>query len=93
MTKYNQSCKQPVFNFYLQHSKNCSLSWRYFQVSRQTLNRWIKQFNYFITNWLSVFDKNKRILPNLTSRLFKRLRNRNVLQNLPVCISVLPVQG
>ncbi|WP_192881862.1 hypothetical protein [Haemophilus haemolyticus] len=43
MTKYNQSFKQQVFNFYLQHSK-LVFHPKHFQFPEQTLNRWSKQF-------------------------------------------------
>ncbi len=41
MTKYNQSFKQHVIEFYLQHDKNQSLTHRHFQLNKTTLKLWI----------------------------------------------------
>ena len=59
MTKFNQSFKQQVIDFYLQHGKNRSLTRQHFQFAEQTLNRWIKQFNHNGTNGLEVRGNKK----------------------------------
>ncbi|MEG9531234.1 transposase, partial [Mannheimia indoligenes] len=46
MTKYNQSFKQQVIEFYLQNGKNHSLTRQHFQLARTTLERWIHQYNH-----------------------------------------------
>ena len=60
MTKYSQSFKQQVIEFYLQHDKNRSLTRRHFQLARTTLERWINQYNHNGINGLAVLSK-KRI--------------------------------
>ena len=54
MTKYNQSFKQQVIEFYLQNGKNRSLTRRHFQLEKTTLENWINQYNYNGFNGLSV---------------------------------------
>ncbi|MEG9529786.1 transposase, partial [Mannheimia indoligenes] len=44
MTKYNQSFKQQVIEFYLQNGKNRSLTRQHFQLAKTTLDRWIHQY-------------------------------------------------
>ncbi len=60
MTKYNQSFKQHVIEFYLQNGKNQSLTRRHFQLPQTTLEHWIQQYNYNGINELAVPDKNQK---------------------------------
>lgn len=60
MTKYNQSFKQQVIEFYLQNGKNRALTWRYFQLKKTTLERWISQYNYFGINGLAVYHTKQK---------------------------------
>ena len=63
MTKFNQSFKQQVSGFYLQHGKNRSLTRQHFQLTEQTLNRCIKQFNHNGNNGLEVRGKKQTYFP------------------------------
>ncbi|UZD17091.1 transposase [Gallibacterium anatis] len=40
MTKYNQTFKQQVVDFYFQHEESLSLTCRTFTVSKRTLRYW-----------------------------------------------------
>ena len=40
MTKYNQTFKQRVVNFYFEYHENLSLTLRYFNLSDKTVNRY-----------------------------------------------------
>ncbi|WP_418257248.1 transposase, partial [Gallibacterium anatis] len=46
MTKYNQTFKQQVVDFYFQHEESLSLTCRTFAVSKRTLRRWIAQYQH-----------------------------------------------
>ena len=46
MIKYNTLFKQQVIEFYLQNGKNRSLTRKYFQLAKTTLEHWINQFNH-----------------------------------------------
>ncbi|UZD16532.1 transposase [Gallibacterium anatis] len=46
MTKYNQTFKQQVVDFYFQHEESLSLTCRTFTVSKRTLRRWIAQYQH-----------------------------------------------
>lgn len=60
MTKYNQSFKQQVIEFYFQNSKNRSLTRQHFQLNETTLTYWINQYNQNSINGLAVFH-NKQV--------------------------------
>ena len=93
MTKYKQSFKQQVNDFYLQQDKNRSLTQKHFQLVERTLNRWIKQFNHNGNNGLEVRDKKQAYSPEFKLSVVQAVKQGNVLQNLLVCTSVLPIQG
>ena len=57
MTKFNQSFKQQVIDFYLQHGKNRSLTRRHFQLVETTSEYWVNQFNHSRINRLTALDK------------------------------------
>ncbi|PVX38866.1 hypothetical protein C8D76_10787 [Pasteurella langaaensis DSM 22999] len=57
MTKYTQSFKQQVLDFYLQNGKNRSLTRLYFQLTKNTLEHWIAKFNHNGINGLAVPGK------------------------------------
>lgn len=59
MTKYNQSFKQQVIDFYLQHGKNRSLTHQHCQLAESTLKRWIKQYHHNGIKGLSILDKKR----------------------------------
>ncbi|MEG9491118.1 transposase, partial [Mannheimia indoligenes] len=54
MTKYNQSFKQQVIEFYLQNGKNRSFTCQHFQLEKSTLRLWINQYHYYGSNGLAV---------------------------------------
>lgn len=57
MTKYNQSFKQPVFEFYLQNGKNRPLTHPYFQLAENTCLYFGITNSGNISQWLQIFDK------------------------------------
>ncbi|MGX3066615.1 helix-turn-helix domain-containing protein, partial [Ursidibacter arcticus] len=59
MTTFNQSFKQQVIEFYLQHHKNRSLTRQHFQLAKKTLDRWISQYNHYGINGLAVLGKKR----------------------------------
>ena len=63
MTKYNPLFKQQVIEFYLQNDKNYSFTQRHFQLSKNTLTRWIAQFNHNGINGLAVLGKKRKYSP------------------------------
>lgn len=60
MTKYNQTFKQQVIDFYLSHHQNLSLTLRQFGLKSRTVRHWIAQFNYSGSNGLSVLHTKRR---------------------------------
>ncbi|QHB45421.1 hypothetical protein C3363_11025 [Glaesserella parasuis] len=46
MTKYTQSFKQQVIEFYLQNNRIRSLTRQHFQVKKTILRYWINQYNH-----------------------------------------------
>ena len=75
MTKYNQSFKQQVIEFYLQNGKNRSLTRQYFQLAENTLRRWIKQYNYNGFNGLAVLGKNRSYSPEFKLSVIQAVKN------------------
>lgn len=63
MTKYNQSFKQQVIEFYLQNDKNRSLTCQHFQLAKRTLYRWINQYNHNGINGLAVLGTKQPYSP------------------------------
>jgi len=57
MTKYNFLFKQQVIEFYLQNSKNRSLTRRHFQLAETTSEYWVNQFDHSRINRLASLDK------------------------------------
>ncbi len=60
MTKYNQTFKQQVINFYLENHLDVSLTQKQFQLSDSTLRRWIAQYQHSGNAGLAVLHR-KRI--------------------------------
>lgn len=77
MTKFNQSFKQQVIDFYLQHGKNRSLTRQHFQLAEQTLNRWIKQFNHNRNNGLEVRGKKQTYSPEFKLSVVQAVKQGN----------------
>ena len=75
MTKYNQSFKQQVIEFYLQNGKNCSLTRQHFQLAKQTLSRWIKQYNHNGINGLAVLGKKQIYSPEFKLSVVQAVKN------------------
>ncbi|TCP93268.1 helix-turn-helix protein [Cricetibacter osteomyelitidis] len=46
MTKYTQTFKQQVIDFYIEHHHNQSLTRKHFQLKKTTLDRWIAQYRH-----------------------------------------------
>lgn len=64
MTKYNQSFKQQVIEFYLQKGKNRSLTCQHFQLTKTTLAHWINQYHHNGINGLVVCRHKHIYSPN-----------------------------
>lgn len=54
MTKYNESFKRQVIEFYLQHAKNRALTRKTFQLTESTLRHWIQLFHHHGLGGLTV---------------------------------------
>ncbi|QSX15286.1 IS3 family transposase [Glaesserella parasuis] len=57
MTKYSQSFKQKVIEFYLQNNRIRSLTRQHFHLPKTTLDRWINKYNHNGINGLVALDK------------------------------------
>ncbi|MEG9498897.1 helix-turn-helix domain-containing protein, partial [Mannheimia indoligenes] len=75
MTKYNQSFKQQVIEFYLQNGKNHSLTRQHFQLARTTLERWIIQYNHNGINGLAVLGKKQTYSPEFKLSVVQAVKN------------------
>ena len=75
MTKYNFLFKQQVIEFYLQNSKNRSLTRRHFQLAETTLERWINQFNHSRINRLAVLGKKRNYSPEFKLNVIQAVKN------------------
>ncbi len=75
MTKFNQSFKQQVIDFYLQHGKNRSLTRKHFQLDSRTLRHWINQFNQSRINGLSVLGKKLNHSPEFKLNVIQAVKN------------------
>ncbi|MDH2997512.1 DNA-binding protein, partial [Pasteurellaceae bacterium LFhippo2] len=47
MTKYNQTFKQQVVDFYFEHHENLPITLRHFDLPSVTVRRWIIQYKHF----------------------------------------------
>lgn len=75
MTKYNQSFKEQVIEFYLQNEKNRSLTCQHFQLAKRTLSRWIKQYNHYGINGLAVLGKKQIYSPEFKLSVIQAVKN------------------
>lgn len=75
MTKYNQSFKQQVIEFYLQNGKNRSLTRRHFQLAESTLKRWINQYNHNSINGLAVCHTKQVYSPEFKLSVIQAVKN------------------
>ncbi len=75
MTKFNQSFKQQVIDFYLQHGKNRSLTRRHFQLAEITLKHWVNQFNHCGINGLAVLGKKQNYSPEFKLNVIQAVKN------------------
>ncbi|AHG74035.1 hypothetical protein X781_18880 [Mannheimia sp. USDA-ARS-USMARC-1261] len=75
MTKYNQSFKQQVIEFYLQNGKNRSLTRQHFQLAKTTLERWINQYNHNGNNGLAVLGKKRIYSPEFKLSVVQAVKN------------------
>ncbi|OOF65688.1 transposase [Rodentibacter sp. Ppn85] len=74
MTKYNQLFKQQVFEFYLQHHKNRSLTRRHFQLAETTLVRWVRQYNHNGIKGLAVLGKKQTYSPDFKLKVVQAVK-------------------
>ena len=75
MTKYNTLFKQQVIEFYLQNSKNRSLTRKHFQLASRTLRHWINQFNHSRINGLAVLGKKRNYSPEFKLNVIQAVKN------------------
>ena len=92
MTKYNTLFKQQVIEFYLQNSKNRSLTCKHFQLASRTLRHWINQFNHSRINGLASLGKKRNYSPEFKLNVIQAIKMGNFLQKLPIYAVVLPIQ-
>ncbi len=77
MTKYNQTFKQQVVNFYFEHHENLSLTLRYFNLSDRTVSRWIAQYKYSGAHGLSRSPSGAFVQKMLLQAVKKLPKNAN----------------
>ena len=75
MTKYNTLFKQQLIEFYLQNSKNRSLTRKHFQLASRTLRHWINQFNNSGINGLAVLGKKRNYSPEFKLNVIQAVKN------------------
>ena len=75
MTRYNTLFKQQVIEFYLQNSKNRSLTRKHFQLASRTLRYWINQFNNSGINGLAVLGKKRNYSPEFKLNVIQAVKN------------------
>ncbi|SUU34535.1 transposase and inactivated derivative [Actinobacillus seminis] len=75
MTKYNQSFKQQVLEFYFQNGKNGSLTRQHFQLEKSTLRHWINQYHHYGFNGLAVLGKKQTYSPEFKLSVIQAVKN------------------
>ena len=75
MTKYNQSFKQQVIEFYLQHGKNRSLTRQHFQIKDTTFRHWLAQYNHSGFNGLGVSHTKQGYSPEFKLSVVQAVKN------------------
>ncbi|QLB12918.1 hypothetical protein A6A11_04500 [Bisgaardia hudsonensis] len=60
MTKYTQSFKKHVVDFYLDNQQSLPLTYRHFNLLEKTIHRWIAKYQHFGMNGLTV-SRTKKI--------------------------------
>lgn len=78
MTKYNQTFKQQVVDFYFQHEESLSLTCRTFTVSKRTLRRWIAQYQHSGINGLAVLHTKRTYTPEFKYHVIQTIQNRDM---------------
>ncbi|EEV25376.1 transposase and inactivated derivative, partial [Actinobacillus minor 202] len=73
MTKYNQTFKQQVVNFYFEHHKNLSLTLRYFNLSDRTVSRWVAQYKYSGVHGLAALHSERIYAPEFKLKVVKSI--------------------
>ncbi|MEH8075217.1 transposase [Gallibacterium anatis] len=78
MTKYNQTFKQQVVDFYFQHEESLSLTCCTFTVSKRTLRRWIAQYQHSGINGLAVLHTKRTYTPEFKYHVIQTIQNRDM---------------
>ncbi len=73
MTKYNQTFKQQVVNFYFEHHENLSLTLRYFNLSGKTVRRWIAQYKHSGAHGLAILHSKRVYTPEFKLKVVKSI--------------------
>ena len=82
MTKYNQTFKQQVVDFYFQHEESLSLTCRTFTVSKRTLRRWIAQYQHSGIKGLAVLHTKRTYTPEFKYHVIQTIQNRDQSLNI-----------
>ncbi|MFC0323012.1 helix-turn-helix domain-containing protein, partial [Gallibacterium melopsittaci] len=78
MTKYNQTFKQQVVDFYFQHNESLSLTSHTFTVPKRTLERWIAQYQHSGINGLAVLHTKRTYTPDFKYHVIQTIQNREM---------------
>ena len=73
MTKYNQTFKQQVVNFYFEHHENLSLTLHYFSLSGKTVRRWVAQYKYSGVHGLAALHSKRVYAPEFKLKVVKSI--------------------
>ncbi len=75
MTKYNQSFKQQVIEFYLQNGKNRLFTQQHFQLEKTVLKLWIAQYQQNGIKGLAVRHHKQIYLPEFKLAVIQAVKN------------------
>ena len=73
MTKYNQTFKQQVVDFYVEHHENLPITLHHFDLSSKTVIRWIAQYKYSGINGLAVLHSKRVYSPEFKFQVIKSI--------------------
>ena len=73
MTKYNQTFKQQVVNFYFEHHENLSPTLHYFSLSGKTVRRWVAQYKYSGVHGLAALHSKRVYAPEFKLKVVKSI--------------------
>ncbi|WP_156536737.1 IS3 family transposase [Gallibacterium salpingitidis] len=74
MTKYTQTFKQHVIDFYVKHHECLSFTCRTFNIPKRTLRRWIAQFRHSGSNGLAVLHTKRTYSPDFKYQVIQTIQ-------------------